>query len=145
MQTLFNKIEKLRKQNNSLIKIFFINLIFITILVMNKIEISGIKFLILKLFPLINLKTLIILLCSIIVAEIIIVKKIDNNDKMIKRLNHIITRLKNETEKETEKENSVSKKKQVNKNISNQYSYNQNYFQEDKNYYNDRVKRKVLK
>ena len=145
MQALFNKIEKLRKQNNSLIKIFFINLIFITILVMNKIEISGIKFLILKLFPLINLKTLIILLCSIIVAEIIIVKKIDNNDKMIKRLNHIITRLKNETEKETEKENSVSKKKQVNKNISNQYSYNQNYFQEDKNYYNDRVKRKVLK
>ena len=91
MQTLFNKKRNLIKKNNALINTFFINMIIITILS-------------LQLIPFINIKVVISIIISLFISEGVIVKKVKNNEEIIKILDIEIDNLKKMYQKKEMKE-----------------------------------------
>ena len=102
MQTLFNKKKKLIKQNNALINTFFINILLIILGTCPITNLGKMSFLLIKLFPFLNVEILTIIVFGLLISELFIVNKIDSNEKTI-------SKIKNEIEKEKINKNKFNK------------------------------------
>ena len=116
MQTLFNKKKKLIKQNNTIFNVFFINIFIITILTFYTIEVNNITFLIIKLFPFLNVEMVLGIILGLISSNIFIIRRIDINNKNIKLIEKEIERIK------VNKQNNVDNLKKVKEIIINDES-----------------------
>lgn len=87
MQTLFFKKNNLEKKNNKLVNSFFINIILITLLSLN-------------IIPFISTEMLLLTIIFLFSIEGIIIKKVKDNEEVIKNIKKEINYLKNKDKKE---------------------------------------------